>query len=561
MEDSMNLRHWIAPALAAAIATASLPSSICAQSHVPTANGRVTGSSAPNVLSPELLETIVAQGNMKLENTSTLTSYYGYDNDGTFVPTGTPSSEASKTEPDKNTYLVLRGQTGADPHYDYGRHFIFQGHESGLASPAGSAEQGYITRINLDADGAHRVTLMAYLDSTGKPLPDFDGSTWYPFSEKLLFTAELSGTTGGVWQMSPEFSLSPVVEDISGVLGRGGYEGIQADDHGNLFIVEDASGSTGSATASLTHARQPNSFIYRFIPSNPSNLKDGGKLQVLQVINPLPSAHTVVFHAGQADADILSADVKDLHTYGRTFATRWITIHDTVNGFTSFDANALAKSNGGTPFKRPENGQFRPGSGFSEFVFTETGDTSALTEAGAAYGGFGGLFRLRTFSGDNGALSLLYLGDVQHTGFDNLSFWDDDKVVVVEDAGDTLHGQRNALDSAYLFDVRLNYGNPSNQPVRILAQGRDASATVDTLVQFPFNDGDNEITGWHESDGNPSISGLIGTRVPTPFRNGWRVFYTQQHGDNITYEILPKDPEDFEKGGRGTGRGHDKDDR
>ena len=51
------------------------------------------------------------------------------------------------------------------------------------------------------------------------------------------------------------------------------------------------------------------------------------------------------------------------------------------------------------------------------------------------------------------------------------------------------------------------------------------------------NDGDNEITGIHVSDGNPTGEGLIGTAVPTPFENGWRLFYTRQHGRNITFEI------------------------
>jgi hypothetical protein len=27
---------------------------------------------------------------------------------------------------------------------------------------------------------------------------------------------------------------------------------------------------------------------------------------------------------------------------------------------------------------------------------------------------------------------------------------------------------------------------------------------------------------------------LLGAKVPLPFRDGWRVFYTQQHGDNVT---------------------------
>jgi hypothetical protein len=27
--------------------------------------------------------------------------------------------------------------------------------------------------------------------------------------------------------------------------------------------------------------------------------------------------------------------------------------------------------------------------------------------------------------------------------------------------------------------------------------------------------------------------------VPRLFRDGWRAFWTQQHGDNFTWEILP----------------------
>src|SRR5205807_4789845 len=117
-------------------------------------------------------------------------------------------------------------------------------------------------------------------------------------------------------------------------------------------------------------------------------------------------AGAIVFGT-DADADIKSPDTKDLHTYGLQFATAWVTIHDTaVQGSAPFSANAAAKLAGGTPFKRPENGQFRPGTNFSEFFFDATGDTNALTEAGA-FGGFGALFRLK-LSGDNGDLSLFY---------------------------------------------------------------------------------------------------------------------------------------------------------
>ena len=83
-------------------------------------------------------------------------------------------------------------------------------------------------------------------------------------------------------------------------------------------------------------------------------------------------------------------------------------------------------------------------------------------------------------SGDKGKLTMFYKGDVQHTGLDNVAFVTPNKIVFVEDAGDTLHTQRNALDSAFLFDVRLDYSNSANQPVRMLAQGRDPSATIDS---------------------------------------------------------------------------------
>jgi hypothetical protein len=245
------------------------------------------------------------------------------------------------------------------------------------------------------------------------------------------------------------------------------------------------------------------------------------------------------------DLAILSQDALDLHTYGKVFGTTWVTIHDTaVDGTAPFSATAAARAAHATAFKRPENGQFRPGTNFSEFYFDETGDTDNRTQAGSAYGGFGGVFKL-VLSGNNGALSLLYRGDQAHTGLDNCSFWDGDHIVFVEDAGDTLHTQRNALDSAYLFDVRADYSHGA-QPIRIEAEGRDTSATLDSLFGTAAlgytgafnNEGDNEITGWHESDGDPSVTGLLGFKTPTPFRGKWRIFYTQQHGDNNTWEIL-----------------------
>src|SRR5262249_16879369 len=150
--------------------------------NVPTANTKSDGFAPASKLSPELSQVAVAQGSTKLENPSSLTSYYGYDNDNlnsagepVMVPTATNPIEAHKTEPDKNTYLTFnKGLSGADPSYEYGQHFLFQGHEAGTqtrcTNPVGTIACSYITRINLDADSAHRVTLMATQDSQGKAL-------------------------------------------------------------------------------------------------------------------------------------------------------------------------------------------------------------------------------------------------------------------------------------------------------------------------------------------------------------------------------------------------------
>src|SRR4029079_9979821 len=82
-------------------------------------------------------------------------------------------------------------------------------------------------------------------------------------------------------------------------------------------------------------------------------------------------------------------------------------------------------------------------------------------------------------SADTGTLSLFYKGDAAHAGFDNVTFISRDQISFVEDAGATLHQQRNALDSGFVLNVETNYADPGNQPIRWLAEGRDASGTLD----------------------------------------------------------------------------------
>ena len=111
--------------------------------HVPTANPKVPGVVQPNVLSPELTEVIRAEGAMLLENPVSPAKYYGYNDDKpNLMPLPPPALLKDEAHEDgaRQEHLprARTGQRGADPTYDYGRHFLFQGHESGRASrPAG----------------------------------------------------------------------------------------------------------------------------------------------------------------------------------------------------------------------------------------------------------------------------------------------------------------------------------------------------------------------------------------------------------------------------------------
>ena len=84
----------------------------------------------------------------------------------------------------------------------------------------------------------------------------------------------------------------------------------------------------------------------------------------------------------------------------------------------------------------------------------------------------------------------------------------------------------------------IDVSRTQDTPVRFIAEGRDPSATFDA-EHSTGNDGDNEVTGIHVSDGDASVKGLLGSDVPSLFRKGWRMFWTQQHGDNNTYEVSP----------------------
>jgi hypothetical protein len=500
--------------LLATLATTGLLAASASGSSIKVLGQAVQGVSSANpvavsdsIISAGFSLDLQQQGQDLLENPS-----------GAIVRFGYLSDAVTHTEPDENTYLILdHNPGGPTPNYDYGRHFLFQGHEN-------TGDLAYVTRINLDVSSPdHRITLLTPVGQDGLThYNSIDGSCWNPFTNTLLFTQE-HGNTGGVIEMGADFDPTTGggtgLRTLYGSFGQGGFEGIHPDDLGNVFVVEDVGGTL------FGFAKNPNSFVYRFVPTNTADLTQG-KLQALQV--SIDGQPLVFVPTG----DTLSQNQLKLHTVGTSYPVKWVTVHDTaVNGTTPFDANALAKAAGATPFKRPENGQFLPASGFRTFVFCITGDTDA--NAGndpelAARGAWGGIFRVDLNARrEGGKISLVVLGDADHSSFDNVTFTSNSTVALTEDRGDTLHDQLNKLDSVWAYDV----STPAGASARLVALGQDIMAISE----------DNEPTGLHFSDGDSSIVGLVGRNAPNP-RTG-RLFFTQQHGENNLYRVVLQQPD------------------
>jgi hypothetical protein len=579
---------FAAGVLGAAIAQAQI------SSEVPNAQPR--SGTQPNVLAAGYTMTELARGTDALENPSGPITHYGHLNDR-LDPASGGSGFATRTEPDENTYTATPFNAGGpDGSFDYGRHYLFQGHENGSNNKGQSTNnttgtptsgQAYMTRINLDVprNDPHRITLLTGADSQGTTgLTRVDGSIYYPFSNQVLFSQEGSGTTGGIVAAPLRWAgNSPGFTSLYGVLGQGGYEGIHPDENGNLYIAEDIGGSATSVDPNNSNgskkAKNPNSYIYKFVPTDRTDLTAGGKLYALQVsIN----GHNLTYgsHGGNAGnttpctgsattgngtpefCDTWANDQVDLHTPGKAYKVTWVQVHDTVaNGTAAFNANAAARTAGATPFLRPENLVFAPETQWRSFIFDETGDTNndANSVPGlAARGAYGTLMRVDLAPDKNsGTISPFVIGDAAHSSFDNVMFSDSYTLLAAEDRGETLHQQLNALDSIWSYDMATGSAK------RLLAQGRDPSATADASHVPPDsgaskspstfqNDGDNEPTGVFVSDGSISAAQILGWKDPGVPGN--RTFFTQQHGDDVTYEITanPAAPPNGDRGDQGS---------
>ena len=403
---------------------------------MPSANPKRCGYAPISQLSPELRQSIAAQGSTPLENPSGIVGWYGYENDAPspdnpalpqFVPATGSTTEAQKTEPDKNTYLVLKNQHGPTPTTTTAR--TSSTRVTRAASPgahhADQPRRRQRAPRHAAGDAGH----------PGQPAPPIDGSTWDPWAQRLLFTTENPSAP----TYAATLGVPSQVEDVSGALGRGGYEGIQDDSDGDIWIVEDIGGSNKPGTT----AKRPNSFLYRYVPSRPGDLHNG-RLQVLQVLN---QAGAPVTFESQAAVNAPTRSRSHLRP-----ELQHEVDHDPRHRRRRHRAVQREHARQGGPrdaVQAAGERPFRPGSKFGEFFFDETGDTNVTSaENGDPVTGAGGAAAGRRSSSSASAAAppapascpSFYEGNESVAGLDNVAFLSRNLISFVEDAGDGLHG-------------------------------------------------------------------------------------------------------------------------
>ena len=166
-----------------------------------------------------------------------------------------------------------------------------------------------------------------------------------------------------------------------------------------------------------------------------------------------------------------------------------------------------------------------PARSFREFFFTETGDTNALTEAGArATAASAALFKLSQqppFGQPGHAEAVLPGRRRAHRLRQHRVLVTKDRLVVGRGRGrHAAHAaQRARLGLALRRTARLlESGQPADPDPRPGPRRRRPPSTRRCSARHGFqNDGDNEITGIHVSDGDPAWSASSARRSRTPF--------------------------------------------
>ena len=216
------------------------------------ANTKTPGVTLPDKLSPQLRQITVAQGSNVLENPSRRSGTMATTTTGRCSRRRGRSVARTQRRGDEvragQEHLPRRRRPArCGPGYDYGTHFLYQGHEL-------RRRLGYITRINLDADAAHRVTMLAEFEADGRRRCRRSTARRGIRSHSGCSSRPRAARAAASSQATLDFPSK--VRTLWGILGQGGYEGIQNDSAGNIYIVEDSGGRAGTVNKNAQAAEQ-----------------------------------------------------------------------------------------------------------------------------------------------------------------------------------------------------------------------------------------------------------------------------------------------------------------
>ena len=212
---------------------------------VPSANPKAAGYAPASQLSPELRQTLVAQGSTPLENPQGIVGWYGYENDA-------PS-------PDDACAAAVRPGSG-----QHDRGAEDRARQERLPRPEEPARGRLRTTTTARTSSSRatrarrRASQATSRGSTSTPTARTASRCWRrkdttgrPDPDRSTASPGIRGRSGSCsrprTRSAPTYAATlgvpSQVEDVSGALGRGGYEGIQNDSDGNIWIVEDIGGS------------------------------------------------------------------------------------------------------------------------------------------------------------------------------------------------------------------------------------------------------------------------------------------------------------------------------
>ena len=281
---------------------------------------KVAGNAVPVTLMRGLEKVPVAQGSDRMDGGTAANPFYGYDGDGPMVPAPgdlpTPHAIWSRRPRPSRTRTrtwCCMDRTAPTHAYNYGTHFVFQGHEGGSPGFLTPDQPRRRRGAPRHADGDARTR-------TATRCPTTTARPGIRSHSRLLLTTE---DNSGPASTRPRATTRPGWPTRRRVRprrlrGRPDRPGRATSGWSRTPAARPAPPTRmpSSRTASSTGS-----------PRATRTTSAGGKLEALQVIS-LRSGNPIVFHDGQADHDIASPDRRDLHTYGKQFQTRWVTVHD-----------------------------------------------------------------------------------------------------------------------------------------------------------------------------------------------------------------------------------------